>query len=74
MVTITDTSNVVAWSSAGIGFKGSRKGTPFAATQAAPTTAGNAASRPATAGLLDVRVKALAPAAELRSARCRRWV
>ena len=28
--------NVVAWSSAGgIGFKGSRKGTPFAATQAA---------------------------------------
>ena len=36
-VTITDTEgNVVAWSSAGgIGFKGSRKGTPFAATQAA---------------------------------------
>src|SRR3970282_350091 len=36
-VTITDTDgNVVAWSSAGgIGFKGSRKGTPFAATQAA---------------------------------------
>ena len=37
IVTITDTEgNVVAWSSAGaIGFKGSRKGTPFAATQAA---------------------------------------
>src|SRR6478609_5613106 len=37
VVTITDTEgNVVAWSSAGgIGFKGSRKGTPFAATQAA---------------------------------------
>ena len=36
-VTITDTEgNVVAWSSAGgIGFKGSRKGTPFAAMQAA---------------------------------------
>ena len=36
-MTITDTEgNVVAWSSAGgIGFKGSRKGTPFAATQAA---------------------------------------
>src|SRR6476646_3019366 len=33
VVTITDTEgNVVAWSSAGgIGFKGSRKGTPFAA-------------------------------------------
>ena len=41
-VTITDTEgNVVAWSSAGgIGFKGSRKGTPFAATQAA-LNAGN---------------------------------
>jgi small subunit ribosomal protein S11 len=37
LVTITDTEGaVVAWSSAGaIGFKGSRKGTPFAATQAA---------------------------------------
>jgi small subunit ribosomal protein S11 len=36
IVTITDPEgNVVAWSSAGgIGFKGSRKGTPFAATQA----------------------------------------
>ena len=37
LVTITDQDgSVVAWSSAGaIGFKGSRKGTPFAATQAA---------------------------------------
>src|SRR4029450_4865013 len=36
-ITITDTEGtVIAWSSAGgIGFKGSRKGTPFAATQAA---------------------------------------
>ena len=44
IVTITDTEgNVIAWSSAGgIGFKGSRKGTPFAATQAA-MAAGNAA-------------------------------
>src|SRR4026208_2396809 len=43
-ITITDTEgNVIAWSSAGgIGFKGSRKGTPFAATQAA-MNAGNAA-------------------------------
>jgi small subunit ribosomal protein S11 len=43
-ITITDTEgNVIAWSSAGgIGFKGSRKGTPFAATQAA-MAAGNAA-------------------------------
>ena len=37
-VTITDTEgNVVAWSSAGgIGFKGSRKGTPYAATAGGP--------------------------------------
>ena len=36
-ITICDNDgNVVSWSSAGaIGFKGSRKGTPFAATQAA---------------------------------------
>ena len=45
IITITDAEgNVVAWSSAGgIGFKGSRKGTPFAATQAA-INAGNAAT------------------------------
>ena len=44
LITITDAEgNVVSWSSAGgIGFKGSRKGTPFAATQAA-LTATNAA-------------------------------
>jgi small subunit ribosomal protein S11 len=56
-VTITDQEgNVIAWSSAGgIGFKGSRKGTPFAATQAA-ISAGNGAK---THGLrsVDVRVK-----------------
>ena len=54
---ITDTEgNVIAWSSAGaVGFKGSRKGTPFAATQAA-LNAGNAAK---TVGMrsLDVRGK-----------------
>ena len=57
VVTITDADgNVIAWSSAGgIGFKGSRKGTPFAATQAA-MAAGNAAK---TYGMrsLEVRVK-----------------
>ena len=43
-VTITDLEgNVVAWSSGGsLGFKGSRKGTPFAAQQAASTAVGNA--------------------------------
>jgi small subunit ribosomal protein S11 len=56
-VTITDIEgNVVAWSSAGgIGFKGSRKGTPFAATQAA-LNAGNAAKAVGMRSL-DVRVK-----------------
>ena len=57
IITITDVDgHVIAWSSAGgIGFKGSRKGTPFAATQAA-LAAGNVAK---TGGMrsLDVRVK-----------------
>ena len=44
VVTISDLEgNVVCWSSAGsLGFKGSRKGTPFAAQQAAVTAAGRA--------------------------------
>jgi small subunit ribosomal protein S11 len=56
-VTITDLEgNVVAWSSGGsLGFKGSRKGTPFAAQQAASTAVANAKD----CGLrsVDVRVK-----------------
>jgi len=41
LITLTDTfGNVISWSSAGrVGFKGSRKNTPFAATQAATTAA-----------------------------------
>ena len=57
IITIADTEgNVVAWSSAGgIGFHGSRKGTPFAATQAA-IRAGHGAK---AVGMrtVDVRVK-----------------
>ena len=72
-ITITDTEgNVIAWSSAGgIGFKGSRKGTPFAATQAA-INAGNARQdlRPALGGGAGQGTRA--PAASRRSARCRR--
>ena len=65
-VTITDTEgNVVAWSSAGgIGFKGSRKGTPFAATQAA-ISAGNAAK---AFGMRSVEVKVKGPGAGRESA------
>src|ERR687891_2248460 len=58
-VTITDPEGaVIAWSSAGgIGFKGSRKGTPFAATQAA-ISAGNGAK---TYGLRSVEVRVKGP-------------
>ena len=56
-VTVTDLEgNVVAWSSSGsLGFKGSRKGTPYAAQQAA-TAAANAGK---DCGLrsVDIRVK-----------------
>ena len=57
IITITDpTGAVIAWSSSGqVGFKGSRKGTPFAATQAA-LNAGNAAKGVGMRSL-DVRVK-----------------
>ena len=65
-VTITDTEgNVIAWSSAGgIGFKGSRKGTPFAATQAA-MNAGNAAK---TYGLRSAEVRVKGPGSGRESA------
>jgi small subunit ribosomal protein S11 len=57
-ITITDLEgNVVAWSSAGtLGFKGSRKGTPFAAQQAAGACA-NAAKESCGMRSVDIRVK-----------------
>src|SRR5262245_18360224 len=57
VITITDMQgNVLAWSSAGcLAFKGSRKGTPFAAQMAAQT-AGNAAKEHGVRSL-EVRVK-----------------
>ncbi len=57
VITITDQGgNVLAWSSAGcVGFKGSRKGTPFAA-QLAAQSAGNAA-REHGVRQVEVRVK-----------------
>ena len=65
-ITITDIEgNVIAWSSAGgIGFKGSRKGTPFAATQAALNT-GNAAKN---YGLRSVEVRIKGPGSGRESA------
>src|ERR1041384_981585 len=66
VITITDTEgNVIAWSSSGgIGFKGSRKGTPFAATQAA-MSAGNVAK---TYGLRSLEVRIKGPGAGRESA------
>ena len=65
-ITITDPEGaVIAWSSAGgIGFKGSRKGTPFAATQAA-IAAGNAAK---AFGMRTLEVRVKGPGAGRESA------
>ena len=65
-ITITDTEgNVISWSSAGgSGFKGSRKGTPYAATQAA-ISAGNTAK---TFGLRSVEVRVKGPGSGRESA------
>ena len=66
IITITDPAgNVVAWSSAGsVGFKGSRKGTPFAAQLAAE----NAAKKAMEYGLRTVQVFVKGPGAGRESA------
>jgi small subunit ribosomal protein S11 len=66
IITITDpVGNVVAWSSAGsVGFKGSRKGTPFAAQLAAE----NAAKKAMDFGLRTVQVYVKGPGAGRESA------
>jgi small subunit ribosomal protein S11 len=66
IVTITDTvGNVLAWSSSGsLGFRGSRKGTPFAAQQASLT----AANKAKESGLRSVEVRVSGPGAGRESA------
>ena len=66
IITITDSDGaVLAWSSAGgIGFKGSRKGTPFAATQAAISVGHSAKA----CGVRSVDVKVKGPGAGRESA------
>jgi small subunit ribosomal protein S11 len=66
IVTISDPAgNVVAWSSAGaVGFKGSRKGTPFAAQLAAES----AAKKAMDAGMRSVQVYVKGPGAGRESA------
>jgi small subunit ribosomal protein S11 len=66
IVTFTDqTGNVLAWSSSGsLGFRGSRKGTPFAAQQASLT----AANKAKEFGLRTVEVRVSGPGAGRESA------
>jgi len=61
IVTITDTSgNVISWGSAGlVGFKGSRKSTPYAAAQ----TADGAAKRAMEHGMRQIEVFVKGPGA-----------
>src|SRR4051794_1886407 len=66
IVTFTDTiGNVLAWSSSGsLGFRGSRKGTPFAAQQASLT----AANKAKESGLRTVEVRVAGPGSGRESA------
>jgi small subunit ribosomal protein S11 len=66
IVTIADQEgNTVAWSSAGsLGFRGSRKGTPFAAQQASLT----AANKAVESGLRTVEVRVSGPGSGRESA------
>lgn len=61
LITITDTTGeTLAWASAGtVGFKGSRKSTPFAAGRAAETAAQTAKKH----GMMEVEVKVKGPGA-----------
>jgi small subunit ribosomal protein S11 len=66
IVTISDPEgNTISWSSAGsLGFRGSRKGTPFAAQQASMT----AASKAKEVGLRSVEVRVSGPGSGRESA------
>ena len=66
IVTISDQEgNTLAWSSAGsLGFRGSRKGTPFAAQQASLT----AANKASESGLRSVEVRVSGPGSGRESA------
>ena len=66
IVTMTDTNgDVVCWATAGtVGFKGSRKSTPFAAQRAAETVA----ERAAKMGMREVEVRVKGPGSGRESA------
>ena len=72
IVTITDMAgNTVSWKSSGsLGFRGSRKGTPFAAQQAAANAAGQARDHGGPGSGRESAVRALASAGlDVRSIR-----
>ena len=71
IVTITDgQGNTLSWKSSGsLGFRGSRKGTPFAAQQAAM----NAANQARDHGLRSVDVRVSGPGSGSRPRRPMRW-
>lgn len=73
-MTVTDSQgNALSWaSSGGLGFRGSKKSTPFAAQSAAETAAKAAMEH----GLKTVEVFVKVPVRDVRrlSARCRPWV
>lgn len=66
IVTMTDTNgDVVCWATAGtVGFKGSRKSTPFAAQRAAETVA----ERAAKMGMREIEVRVKGPGSGRESA------
>ncbi|NWF83885.1 MAG: 30S ribosomal protein S11 [Bryobacteraceae bacterium] len=66
IITFTDPlGNTIAWSSSGsLGFRGSRKGTPFAAQQASLT----AATKAKEAGMRQVEVRVAGPGSGRESA------
>ena len=66
VITLTDKfGNAISWASAGVlGFKGSKKSTPFAATQATQKAAEEAISR----GLVSVEVRIKGPGGGRESA------
>ena len=70
LVSITDLNgNLVAQSSAGaMGFRGSRKGTPFAAQQASLTAANKAAGIARDSGMRSVEVRVKGPGSGRESA------
>ena len=70
MVTLTDINgNVISWASAGqLGFRGSRKSTPFAAQEAAQEAAETAAKKAIDQGLKTVEVYVKGPGSGRESA------